>query len=104
QHPHTQPPHTALLQAPPPHPGSTTQGEARAMRNVTPAPAHRRNRADTIKHCAHNGTPDPTPRWDKRTRQEVPGQWQALRASVPHNHTDTPHQCRCNDSPGRNII
>ncbi|MEQ2301475.1 hypothetical protein AMECASPLE_036462, partial [Ameca splendens] len=22
----------------------------------------------------------------------------------PHNHTDTPHHCHCNDSPGTNVI
>ncbi|MED6290388.1 hypothetical protein CHARACLAT_012492 [Characodon lateralis] len=41
----------------------------------------------------HHGTPDPTPRWDKLTRQEVNSQWQARWAGVPHkrNHTNIPH-------------
>ncbi|MEQ2278950.1 hypothetical protein AMECASPLE_004564 [Ameca splendens] len=58
--------------------------------------------------CAHNGTPNPTPRWDKLTRQGVPGQQQAPGAAVPHhapcNHTNTPQHHHYNDSPGRNII
>ncbi|KAK5615062.1 hypothetical protein CRENBAI_006188 [Crenichthys baileyi] len=36
--------------------------KARALCNATPASAHRRNRADTIEHNAHKGTPGPTPR------------------------------------------
>ncbi|MEQ2294081.1 Mitogen-activated protein kinase kinase kinase kinase 5, partial [Ameca splendens] len=57
-------------------------GKARAPHNTTLASGH--NRADTNEHRAHNGTLDPTPRWDKLTRQEVPGQRQALGAGFPH--------------------
>ncbi|MED6283073.1 hypothetical protein CHARACLAT_004989 [Characodon lateralis] len=65
----------------------TTQrtATARSLRNATPAPTHRRNRADIIEHQAHNRTPDTTPRRDKLTWQEVPGHWQALGAGVPHH-------------------
>ncbi|MED6238191.1 hypothetical protein ATANTOWER_011998 [Ataeniobius toweri] len=65
----------------------TTQrtATARSLRNSTPAPTHRRNRADIIEHQAHNRTPDPTPRRDKLTWQKVPGHWQALGAGVPHH-------------------
>ncbi|MED6231941.1 hypothetical protein ATANTOWER_015086 [Ataeniobius toweri] len=83
-------------------------GKARAPRNATPASTHRRNRADTTKHCAQNRTPDPTPRWGKLIWQEVPGPQQAPGAGIPHYasriHTNTPHHCHCNNSPGRNII
>ncbi|MEQ2288624.1 hypothetical protein AMECASPLE_024592 [Ameca splendens] len=51
--------------------------KARAPHNATPASAHKRSRADTSKHHAHNRPLDPTPRWDKLTQQEVPG-WQYI--------------------------
>ncbi|MEQ2239230.1 Protein MTSS 2, partial [Ilyodon furcidens] len=77
---------------------------ARSLRNATPAPTHRRNRADIIEHQAHNRTPDPTPRRDKLTWQKVPGHWQALGAPPhPCNHTDTPHHCHCNDNPAPHL-
>ncbi|KAK5622005.1 hypothetical protein CRENBAI_012735 [Crenichthys baileyi] len=56
--------------------------KARAPCNGTPAFTHKCNRADTTEHHAHNGPPDPTPRWDNLTRQEVSGQ----------QHTPTPAQ------------
>ncbi|MED6285977.1 hypothetical protein CHARACLAT_001059 [Characodon lateralis] len=49
----------------PPHRGPIWQGKGRC--NATLAPAYGRNWADTTKHHAYNGTPDPTPRWDKLT-------------------------------------
>ncbi|MED6242609.1 hypothetical protein ATANTOWER_007302, partial [Ataeniobius toweri] len=64
--------------APDSHHSARCDSKARAPRNAVPATAHRRNRADTVEHQAHNGTPDPSPRRDKLTRQEVPGQPQAL--------------------------
>ncbi|MEQ2236099.1 hypothetical protein ILYODFUR_008997 [Ilyodon furcidens] len=83
-------PHTARLQVPPPHPGphhtARRDGNARAPRNATPA------RADTTEHRAHNGTPDPTLRWDKLTQQEVPGQQQASRGWRPPPHPLQPHK------------
>ncbi|MEQ2229540.1 hypothetical protein ILYODFUR_019913 [Ilyodon furcidens] len=95
----------------PPHPAPhhTVQSvaKAKAPPNVTPASAHKCNRADTTEQCAHNGTPDPTPRQNKLTRQEVPSQRQAPGTGVPHHaprsHTNTPHHHHCNNSPGRNI-
>ncbi|MEQ2227408.1 hypothetical protein ILYODFUR_037479 [Ilyodon furcidens] len=93
-------PHTAQLQAPLPHPAPhhtvRCDGKAGPPRKANPASAHRRNRADTTEQSAHNGTPDPTPRWVKLTRQEVPGQRQAPGAGIPHhtlrNHTNRPLQ------------
>ncbi|KAK5617306.1 hypothetical protein CRENBAI_008004 [Crenichthys baileyi] len=67
-----------------PHNTARRNSKPRAPHNAVPAPAHRRNRADTIEHRAHNGALDPTPRRDRLTRQEVPGQRQALEAGVPH--------------------
>ncbi|MED6244875.1 hypothetical protein ATANTOWER_026288 [Ataeniobius toweri] len=70
-----------------------------------PSPAHRHDRADTTKQHAHNGTPDPTPRWDRLTRQEVPGQRSpGVPHHAPRNHTNTPHHRHCNDGPGKNIV
>ncbi|MED6294270.1 hypothetical protein CHARACLAT_019424 [Characodon lateralis] len=48
----------------------------------------------TTEHQTHNGPPDPTPRWDKLTPQEVPG------AGGPHHapatkHTSPPLQQQC---------
>ncbi|KAK5598648.1 hypothetical protein CRENBAI_006617 [Crenichthys baileyi] len=105
QHPHSaSSTHSPALSTPSPscpHHTGCHNGKARAPHNA-PALVHRHNRADTIEHRAHNRTPDPTPRRDKLTRQEVPGQRQELGADVPH--TDTPQHCHCNDSPGRNIF
>ncbi|MEQ2240549.1 hypothetical protein ILYODFUR_016178 [Ilyodon furcidens] len=67
-----------------PHHTARRGSKARAPRKAAPTPTHRHNRADTVKHRVHNGTPDPTPRRDKLTRQEVPGQRQALETGVPH--------------------
>ncbi|MEQ2316945.1 hypothetical protein AMECASPLE_037764 [Ameca splendens] len=60
---------------------------------------------DTTEQHAHNGTPNPTSRWDKLIRQEVPqvlaAGWEPLappRLPQPHKH----HR-HCNDSPGRDI-
>ncbi|KAK5620629.1 hypothetical protein CRENBAI_021398 [Crenichthys baileyi] len=54
---HTQPhsKHLALRH----HHTARCEGKAVAPCNASPAPAHRRNRADTIKHRAHNKTPTP---------------------------------------------
>ncbi|MEQ2272124.1 hypothetical protein XENORESO_015083 [Xenotaenia resolanae] len=93
-------PAPSTLAASCPHHTADCEGKAKAPRNATPANTHRRNRADTTEHRTHNRTPNPTPRWDKFIQHEVPAQWQAR----PRNHTDTPHHCHCNDSPGRNII
>ncbi|XP_047241089.1 extensin-like [Girardinichthys multiradiatus] len=85
-----------------PHSPDHTAGRDRKTRALcisTPTSSHRHNRADTTEHRAYNGNPNPTPRWDKFTRQDVPGQ--APRAGVPH-HTNTPHYCHCNDSLGKN--
>ncbi|KAK5622497.1 hypothetical protein CRENBAI_002672 [Crenichthys baileyi] len=79
---HTQAPSTPTASYP--HHTVRRDSKARALRNAVPAPAHRRNRADTVEHRAHNRAPDPTPRRDKLTQQEVPGQRQALEAGVPH--------------------
>ncbi|MED6249221.1 hypothetical protein ATANTOWER_011099 [Ataeniobius toweri] len=105
QHPHsassTHSPAPSTPASSHPHHTARPQGKGPVQRY----PTYRRNRADTIEHQAHNGTLDPTPRRDKLTRQEVPGQQQALGAGVPHrNHTDTPHHCHCNHSPGGYII
>ncbi|KAK5599861.1 hypothetical protein CRENBAI_014840 [Crenichthys baileyi] len=72
----------------PPH--STWAYPHRAPCNATPVPANRCNRAYTVKHRAHNRTPDPTPRWDKLTRQEVPSQRQAIPHHAPAT-TQTHH-------------
>ncbi|MED6266223.1 hypothetical protein CHARACLAT_033646 [Characodon lateralis] len=56
-----------------PHNTVRRNGKARALRNTTSASAHSHNSVDTTEHRAHNRTPDPTPRRDKLTRQEVPG-------------------------------
>ncbi|MED6269260.1 hypothetical protein CHARACLAT_031370, partial [Characodon lateralis] len=55
-----------------PHHTARHDSKARALRNATPAPGPRRNRADTIEHRTHNGTPNPTLRWEELTRPEVP--------------------------------
>ncbi|MED6249184.1 hypothetical protein ATANTOWER_010584 [Ataeniobius toweri] len=104
QHPHsassTHSPAPSTSAVSRPHHTACHDGKARAPRNATPVAAHRRDRADTIEHRAHNGTPNPTPRWDKLIRQEVPGQRQALKANVPHHATTTTQTHHCNDSPG----
>ncbi|KAK5604868.1 hypothetical protein CRENBAI_008126 [Crenichthys baileyi] len=45
-----------------PHHTARHDSKARAPCNATPAPAHRRNRADTVEHLASIRTPNPTPR------------------------------------------
>ncbi|KAK5611394.1 hypothetical protein CRENBAI_017402 [Crenichthys baileyi] len=102
------PPHVSYIPKKPtePHPQSacSTHSPAPSTPNTscphhtvrrdskaTQAPAHRRNRADTIKHRAHNGTSDPTPRWDKLTQQEASskhsGSASPTTAPQPHKGT-----------------
>ncbi|MEQ2220910.1 hypothetical protein ILYODFUR_010413, partial [Ilyodon furcidens] len=60
-----------------------SDSKARAPHNAVPAPAHRRNRADTVEHRDHNGAPNHTPRQDKFTRQEVRGKHSRLTSLAP---------------------
>ncbi|MEQ2222873.1 hypothetical protein ILYODFUR_030893 [Ilyodon furcidens] len=75
--------------------------------NTTPTPAQRGNRADTFEHRAYNGTPTPhqdgTNSLGKRSPASSNHSGLASHTTT-RNHTDTPHHCHCNDSPGRNII
>ncbi|KAK5604870.1 hypothetical protein CRENBAI_008128 [Crenichthys baileyi] len=80
---HSPPPNTPTASHP--HHTARCDSQARALPNATLPPAHRRKTTDTAEHRAHNGTPNPTPRWDKHIRQEVPSQHQALGAAVPHH-------------------
>ncbi|MEQ2254795.1 Sodium channel protein type 2 subunit alpha [Ilyodon furcidens] len=85
--------HTASLQAPTPHPATRhtvrCDGKARALRDATPASAHKRNRVDTTEHHTQNRQPDLTPRWDNLTWQADPGQWQAPGAHGPRHAPTT---------------
>ncbi|MEQ2307767.1 hypothetical protein AMECASPLE_021562 [Ameca splendens] len=91
QHPHsTSSTHSHTPSTPTasrPHHTACRKVKARAPCNTTPASAHRCNRADTNEHQAHNGTPEPTPRWDKLTRQEVLGPASPTTPPQSHRHT-----------------
>ncbi|MEQ2169452.1 hypothetical protein GOODEAATRI_025372 [Goodea atripinnis] len=94
---HTQPRSKHLRHVPPPpHSAPRRQGKGPAQRYPSSCPQAQQGR----HHRAHNGTSNPTPRWDKLMRQEVPGQQQALEANVLHHATATTQTHHCNDSPG----
>ncbi|MEQ2253059.1 hypothetical protein ILYODFUR_028184 [Ilyodon furcidens] len=82
------PPNPNAMNPVPTAPGHTSTGELQQGKGPTqlhPSLCHRRNMADAVEHRAHNGTPDPTSTWNKLTRQEVPGQRQAIRTGISHH-------------------
>ncbi|MEQ2234780.1 hypothetical protein ILYODFUR_034878 [Ilyodon furcidens] len=77
----------ALLHGPLLHPAlhHTARHEGKGPYKSTPASAHKHNRADITEYRTHNRPPNPTPRPDKLTQQEVSGQWHTPGASGPHH-------------------
>ncbi|MED6250704.1 hypothetical protein ATANTOWER_006041 [Ataeniobius toweri] len=87
-----------------PHSASSTHSPA-PNTPATSRPHHTAPRA-TLPQPPPTGTTGQTPPSTAPTTKPRPHtkMEQTHPSRGPHNHTDTPHHCHCNDSPGRSII